>query len=158
MIDTPDVPQDERPGNGTSIRGVPLTPQDEALYEAGKAMLVESIAVGREFCKFMIGVATGAIPIYLSVLHFILPDKYELRRWDDVWVAIPVLCLLASATLFVWGYFPGTGSGSLDLPDDIEGERKSAIKHRQLFARWGFLTFILGVLLASYVTLFLRPS
>ena len=35
----------------------PLRPSTEALFELGKAMLSDSISVGREFAKFMIGVA-----------------------------------------------------------------------------------------------------
>src|SRR5690242_18221621 len=51
----------------------PVSPHNQALYEAGKQMLVESISVGREFCKFMVGVSTGAIPLYLALLQLALP-------------------------------------------------------------------------------------
>src|SRR5580658_4573032 len=42
-------------------RGEPVSPHNEALYDAGKAILVETIEVGRDFCRYMIGIATGAI-------------------------------------------------------------------------------------------------
>jgi len=45
-----------------------LTPHNEGLYEAGKALMVSSIDVGRDFCKSMIGIAAGAIPITLHSL------------------------------------------------------------------------------------------
>ena len=37
-----------------------ISPHNKALYEAGKKMLVDSIDVGREFCKFMTTTSLGA--------------------------------------------------------------------------------------------------
>ena len=56
----------------------PLSPHNEALYEAGKEMLISSISTAREFCKFMITVLTGAIPLYLGLLKFVLPENIRL--------------------------------------------------------------------------------
>lgn len=33
-----------------ATKAVPLTPTNQAIYEAGKAMLIESVSTGREFC------------------------------------------------------------------------------------------------------------
>ena len=50
------------------VKTRPISPADQALYDAGKQMLADSVSVGREFCKFMVGVSTGAIPLYLALL------------------------------------------------------------------------------------------
>ena len=44
----------------------PITPHNDALYEAGKKLLVDSIETGREFCKLMITTWLSAIPIRSS--------------------------------------------------------------------------------------------
>ena len=49
---------------------VQTTPHNDAIYEAGKTLLIDSITTGREFCKFMITMSTSAIPIYLGLLKF----------------------------------------------------------------------------------------
>ena len=50
-----------------------ISPHSKALFETGKAILLDSVSTGREFCKSMIGTSTGAIPIYLGILTFLLP-------------------------------------------------------------------------------------
>ena len=60
------------------LYSAPISPHSKALYEAGKSILTDSLETGREFCKFMIGTCTGAIPVYLGILTFILPEKYIL--------------------------------------------------------------------------------
>ena len=56
-----------------------LSPHNKALYEAGKNLLVESVSVGRGFCKFMTTTTLGAIPINLALLKLVLPKDYVLQ-------------------------------------------------------------------------------
>ena len=64
-------------------KDVPLDLSEEVVFDVGKAMLMESISVGREFCKYMIGVATGAVPVYLGLVSLFLPDAYDLSRLNQ---------------------------------------------------------------------------
>ena len=87
-----------------------ITPHNKALYEAGKKLLVDSVDVGREFCKFMTTTTLGAIPAYLALLKLVLPKDYSLHSYDEVLFLAPPMIFLASAALFVLGYFPQKGN------------------------------------------------
>jgi hypothetical protein len=122
-----------------------VTPHNKALYEAGKKLLVESIDVGREFCKFMTTTALGAIPTYLALLKLVLPKDYSLQAWDEAKFLAPTGLFLLSSILFVLGYFPHKGQLSLDIPAEVERERRITINMRQRFAIVGFFVFCIGI-------------
>lgn len=130
-----------------------ITPHNKALYEAGKKLLVDSVDVGREFCKFMTTTTLGAIPIYLALLKLVLPKDYSLQSHDEVRFLAPPLLFLVSAVLFVLGYFPQTGKLSLDLPAEIERERSSTIRRRLNYAISGFIIFCAGIVYGSWVVI-----
>lgn len=128
-----------------------ITPHNKALYEAGKKMLVDSVDVGREFCKFMTTTTLGAIPTYLALLKLVLPKDYSLQSHDEVIFLVPPLSFLAASVLFVLGYFPQKGSLSLDLPAEIERERSATIRRRHRYAMIAFLVFCAGIIYGSWV-------
>jgi hypothetical protein len=128
-----------------------ITPHNKALYEAGKKLLVDSVDVGREFCKFMTTTTLGAIPTYLAILKFVLPKDYSLQSSDEIIYLVPPLAFLTSSVLFVIGYFPQSGSLSLDLPNEIERERSTTIRRRQRYSIWAFSIFAIGIAFASWV-------
>jgi hypothetical protein len=128
-----------------------ITPHNKALYEAGKKLLVDSVDVGREFCKFMTTTALGAIPTYIALLKLVLPKDYSLQSHDEVVFLLPPLSFLASSVLFVLGYFPQRGSLSLDLPAEIERGRAATIRRRHGYAIWAFITFCIGTVYGSWV-------
>lgn len=128
-----------------------ITPHNKALYEAGKKLLVDSVDVGRDFCKFMTTTTLGAIPIYLALLKLVLPKDYSLQKYSELKFISPSILFLISTIIFVFGYFPQKGSLSLDLPDEIEREISSTINRRRNYAIWGFVIFCLGVVIGSWV-------
>jgi len=128
-----------------------LSPHNKALYEAGKGLLIESVGVGREFCKFMTTTTLSAIPIYLGLLKLVLPKDYVLQSRDEISLLVPAVAFLVSSILFVLGYFPQKGKLSLDLPSEIERERSTVILRRQRFATVAFALFALGVLYATWL-------
>jgi hypothetical protein len=128
-----------------------ITPHNKALYEAGKKILVDSVDVGREFCKFMTTTTLGAIPTYLALLKLVLPKDYSLQSHDEVIFLLPALTFLAASILFVLGYFPQKGSLSLDLPDEIERERSVTIRRRYRYAIIAFFLFCAGIIYGSWV-------
>lgn len=127
-----------------------LTPHNKALYEAGKKMLIDSVDIGREFCKFMTTTTLGAIPIYVALIKFVIPQDYVFKQ-TDLWLFISPFAFLVASILFVLGYFPQKGSLALDLPDEIEKERSKTIERRQKYALWGFIIFCLGILTGSWI-------
>ena len=130
----------------------PVTPHNQALYEAGKDMLVGSLAVGRDFCNFMVGVSTGGIPLYLAILALALPKDYRPDWWHGVLEIIPAAAFLAAAILFAIGLFPRNASFSLDEPDAIDKARGKAISWRRRFSAIGFVIFSLAALASIVVT------
>jgi len=161
---TDEVFEDEVPDRHTTVIGVivdelddiprrtrtarALTPHSKALYEAGKTLLVDSIDVGREFCKFMVGTCSGAVPVYLGLLKFLLPEHYVLSHVQGLLLAAPAILFLTGATVFAVGYFPRNGRLSLELPAEIERERSDAINRRREWATMGFVVFALASLAA----------
>jgi hypothetical protein len=125
-----------------------LSPHTQAIYEAGKALLVESIKVGRDFCQYMVGASAGSIPVYLGLLKFLLPEHYKLAPQSAMLLVVPTLVFLGAATIFAVGYFPTAEHISLDLPDEIERVRRDSIGRRRRFATTGFVVFSIGCIAA----------
>ncbi len=128
-----------------------ITPHNKALYEAGKKLLVDSVDVGREFCKFMTTTTLGAIPTYLALLKLVLPKDYSLHSYDEVLFLAPPIIFLISAVLFVLGYFPQKGRLSLDLPAEIERERSVTIRRRHRYAVFAFSVLCVGIVLGAWI-------
>lgn len=129
----------------------PVTPHNEALYEAGKKLLVDSIDVGRKFCEFMITTSLSAIPLYLGLLKLVLPNNYSLQTTREVAFLFPVFLFLIATGFFAYGYFPQSGQISLDLPHDIENARNRTIRHRHLFAILGSASFAIALALSAFL-------
>lgn len=133
--------------SGTVEQVSAMTPHNQAIFEAGKSLITESITTGREFCKFMITVSTSAIPIHLGLLKFVLPDKYTLSFLQGLFGIIPAVVFLFSSIIFTIGYFPQVGTFSLDYPSEIERERNKTIKSRMTLIIIGFSVFAIASLL-----------
>ena len=125
-----------------------ISPTNQAIYEAGKSLLIDSVSTGREFCKFMISNCMSAIPIYLALVKFVLPEKYSLSFNEGIIALIPALLFLVSGIIFVIGYFPQQGKASLDIPAEIERERSNTVRRRQNRSVVGFVIFCFAVVAA----------
>ena len=128
-----------------------ISPHNKALYEAGKTLLIESVEVGREFCKFMTTTSLAAIPAYIALLKLVLPKDYSLQRYDEAIFLSPPLLFLVASIIFVLGYFPQKGRLSLDLPAEIEREREVTITRRHRYAIAGFAFLCIGIVVGSWV-------
>lgn len=122
----------------------PLSPHNEALYETGKDMLKSSISTARDFCKFMITVSIGAIPIYLGLLGFVLPEKVVLPASKLFLSVIPPFLFLISSIIFIIGYFPQVDYFSLDIIEEIKDAYEKTIQRRRKFINWGIIVFLAG--------------
>jgi len=138
----------------------PLSPHNEALYEASKEMLKSSMTTGRDFCQFMITVSTGAIPTYLALLKFVLPEKVVLPVVGLILSVIPPFVFLVSAMIFVFGYLPTTSRFSLDIIEEIKGVYEETIMRRKRIINIGLSVFLVGSISAilSIVTYVLGVS
>lgn len=125
----------------------PLSPHNEALYEAGKDMLKSSVSTARDFCKFMITVSTSAIPIYLGLLKFVLPENITLTVSKLVLSVIPPFFFLISAIVFVLGYFPQVDYFSLDIVNEIKQAYEKTLEKRRKFINCGIALFMIGSIL-----------
>ncbi len=131
-----------------------LSAQDRALLEAGNKLLVDSIDVGRDYNKSMIGIASGAIPLYLGVLKLGLPDKYVPTNQTLVIWGIPVVFFLVSMLLFSLGYFPARQNVNINNIDGISDARTRNINRRRCYALAGFAFLAAGIIagaLAAFI-------
>jgi hypothetical protein len=122
------------------------TPHNKALYEAGKALLIDSINTSREFCKFMITISTSAIPINLGLFKFVVPDKHIVTFQQGIIAAIPSFLFLIATIIFTIGYYPQIGKFSLDVIQQIEDERTKTILRRRKLTIIGFIIFTLATI------------
>ena len=128
-----------------------ISPHNRALYESGKELLNQSISTGREYCKFMITTSTGAIPVYLAILAFVLPEKDSSGIIRGILVVTPIVLFLIATVIFTYGYFPTTDQFSLDVIEEIEAVRTRTIQRRSKLSKVGFLVFLIATLTASVV-------
>jgi hypothetical protein len=142
--------QEEKNLNPQVLTVSDVSPHSNALYEAGKSLLIDSITTAREFCKSMIGISTGAIPLYLGILSYLLPKDYVLGINAGITITLPAVGFLVAAVIFVGGYLPITSKFSLDIIEEIEAERDKIIKHRNKFVFAGLVVFMLSTLAAIY--------
>ena len=125
-----------------------LSPHNEAFYETGKEMLKSSLNTARDFCKFMINVSMGAIPIYLGLLKFVLPENITLPINKLILSAIPPSFFLVSAIIFIFGYFPQVDYFSLEIIEEIKKAYEKTITRRKTLTNWGIFFFLVGSVLA----------
>lgn len=128
-----------------------VSPHNLALYEIGKELMVQSLTVGRDYCQFMITTSLSAIPIFISIVAFIIPDGATLDIWAKTGLIIPILLFLASSLVFTGGYLPVAESFSMDILDEIESVRARTIGRRHLLIRVGVALFIASVLIGCFM-------
>ena len=131
-----------------------VSPHNKAIYELGKSMLLDSINTGREFCKFMISISIGAIPVYLGILTFLLPKDYNLGLEMSLIILLPPIFFLLSVIVFTISYFPIISNFSLDIIEEIEKVREVTIKRRIKRIKIGFSIFLIASLLSIVVIIF----
>lgn len=128
-----------------------VSPQNQALYDTGKELIGQSLTVGRDYCRFMISTSLSAIPIFLSIIAFGIPDQTTLDTSTKIYLIIPVILFLAASLIFTWGYFPVMESFSLDIIEEIESIRLKTIRKRYVLIRFGVVLFLVAVLTACVI-------
>lgn len=142
-----DINDDQQETHKPSIQNVSqLTPHSKAVLELGKSLYSDSINKTGDYCKFMISISTGAIPIFIGLLKLILPKNIQLQSFQHTISFIPCLFFLIATGIFTFGFMPHKVDYSIDLIEDIENARERIIKRRVKLIIIGFLFFITGTI------------
>lgn len=126
-----------------------LTAHDEAVLEAGKKILIDSINVGREFAKFMITTSFSALPLYFALLKF-LSENEKSQKIGVLDIAPPILFILSSVTYIIC-FFPKHGEISVDDLQEVEHTRIQIVKRRKLLLLIATTIFVSALLLSSFI-------
>ncbi len=128
----------------------PLSPHHRAIHAVGEALIRESLTTGQEFCKFMIRTCSGAIPLYIAILSFVMSQGNN-QAGVTLLAVIPSLLYLMAMVLFVAGYLPAAGGFAPDVIEEIEEFREKCIRRRHALIKLGFTFFLFATLWASMV-------
>jgi hypothetical protein len=130
------------------------TIQDEALLEAGKKLLLNSIDDSRSYCQEMITKATGAIPVYIAILKLWFPSENAAPGAVSALFAAPAFLFLLAALSFSLGYLPLQYEMNIGNLDSIEEVRLRLMRHRATWGLMGLALFSLGIVIAVIYILF----
>jgi hypothetical protein len=128
----------------------PMSPHNTGLYEAGKTLLVESVAVGRDFCKAMITIATGGIPTYVVLVGLAVGKSFRPTFVQGAVLSMAPASFLLAAAAFAMGYFPKRSTFSLDVPSEIDAARKDTLTKRMRWSGIGFGLLMLAIALSLF--------
>lgn len=136
-----------------------LTPHNEALYDAGHDLLVSSVEVGRDFCRTMIPIATGAIPIYLALVGLAVGKDHRFSLGEALLALASPACFLVAAAAFSLGYFPVVKQDfSLEIFESIEEARSATVKRRYAMSKLGFILLAAGIVVGFGALIALLPE
>jgi hypothetical protein len=144
-----------QPTTAVSVANVkPVTPQNEALLEAGKAMFLNSLDVGRDFCKTMITVCSAAIPVHVALVGLAAGKEFNFHVANGALALAGPALYLGALSVFAYGYFPSRGTLSVEDVDSIEKARVGTINRRYDSAQIGTVVFVLGVVMTLVAAMY----
>ena len=119
--------------------------EEESWCEMAKKIRVESLSTGREFCKSMITLCTGGIPVYLGLLNFVLPEFRSFGSWGGFMAIFPAFVFLASTVVFTYAYYPPLKKfANLDNYEDTVEYLRYLMRRRMKWTKIGLIIFMLG--------------
>jgi hypothetical protein len=128
-----------------------LSLSELALLEAAKQLQADSISVGRDYNKSMLGLTLSVIGAYLAIATFLTSHR-NLGPSTLVMLS-PVVLQLISAAIFTIGFHVRLRSWSLDLPTDIRRTLHSLTIWRYRAGLYGTTLLLLSIALASLLLL-----
>jgi len=129
----------------------PISPQHKAMAEAGREMLISSIRNGRDFCKFMVGITSGSLPVYLGLLKLVVRSPDALSVWERAAIALPVGPFLFAIWFFVVGCLPRERQFAVDVIEQIQEARAETMKELRIYTIRAVRCFMVGTVLAAVV-------
>lgn len=155
MKDRVENQSDPDPNIVIGLARLPST-RDAAIIESGKKLFVESVDTGRDYCKHMISISSGAIPAYLALLVLGRPKDYAPSHLEYLLWAIPPILLLISVLMFSWGYTPARGKMNMGDLRNIESNIGSLIDRRHRWSLLGVAFFSIGTICGGAVVILIR--
>ncbi|MDD4987031.1 MAG: hypothetical protein PHQ43_14935 [Dehalococcoidales bacterium] len=135
-----------------------LDREGEAFLEYARMRILNSPNTRVEFCKYMITVSTGAVPIYLGLFSFVVTRKSTHLSGCQFALAITPACLfLLSAIVFVLGYLPRSGHTDFGSIAVIREEYRNDLARRRYLINIATAVFFTAGLLAILVVVFNVP-
>ena len=124
------------------VQGKIISKKEEFFFKFGETLIQDTVNLTREFCKLMITVTAGAIPVYMGLLKFTIEHSYS--DISLIHYVSPFLFLLA-CLIFIYGYLPKFGlTVSFVRLGYNEVAYRKLIKRRQRVIMLGIATFVSG--------------
>jgi hypothetical protein len=134
----------------------PLSIHDEAIVEAGRRLLVESVDVTKNFAQQMITISTGAIPVYVALLG--LAGLRQRNTTTLVLASLPSIAFLVSTLCFVLALLPRKEYLSVQMLDRIQEARGNLLRTRYRWIILGLAIFGLSIMSSIIVVLTLMGT
>jgi len=131
------------------LRQQVVSTQDQAILDAGKSLLANSITTGRDFAKTMAPVCTGAITLYFVGLKVVAPNKSQFSVWDGLVVVVPAMAFVIASAFFVAAYTPTLKSISLNVLTDVSDALDAITVRQHRWNRNGLWVFATATTLSS---------
>src|SRR5438067_1578129 len=109
--------------NEEIVEGQPVTQDAETWSAIGRKLIEETTTVGREYAKLMIQFSFGAVPVYVSIIGLMLKKETVVPMLGPaaaIWILTPVIGFLLAGIVFVFAYFPRSGTIVLDVIETIQ--------------------------------------
>ncbi|HEY9879208.1 MAG TPA: hypothetical protein V6D29_12190 [Leptolyngbyaceae cyanobacterium] len=109
---------------------------EQSLYVAvGQKILLDRLNTGKDFCKLMLTLSLGAIPVYLLLFIMAIPYDSDVGKQIGVVVLSPALIFLLSAIIFAVGFLLVATRPVVEPASEIERtSRKIAARRNQIIA------------------------
>lgn len=127
-----------------------VTPNNAALYEAGKQIQTNSLSIATSFCSSMVTISAAAVAVYTGLLAVVVPKSSSLLWPWDLVAIIPAAGFIIATIFFALGAYPHIGRMVLSNPESIENFRTETINCRVKFTIIGF-----SILCASFIVAFI---
>ena len=139
-----------------SVNPTILSPHNEAIYEVGKKMMMDSLEISRHFSEFMITTTIGSIPIYLALLGLTGFEPKSATVFQKLMALAPAPVFLLSFYLFILAYFPKRVSVSLDVIERIKEAHTATLNKRIKFLTWALVVYTLAIGISLTILFFFR--
>jgi hypothetical protein len=135
---------------------------DPIAFEVGKALLLNTLESGREFCNTMIPVAVTAIGVYFGLLSWSWPRTANglapsIGTLELILILMPAVHLLVAVVAHAAGYF-GVASIRREENLTIVGEYRNTCQIRISWVVFGAMMFWSGIAAGLAILIDLRTA
>ena len=143
------------PTTVVATNAMPLSLDSQALLEVGRSLLSSAPETARDACKFFVTLASSGVPVYIALLHLLIPPGTSSSRAATALSLVPGLLFLAAIVAGANGLRPVFQGFDPNAPESIDKARTALLQVRAAAATRAFLFFSLGVLATLAVAAYL---